>query len=87
MSSISGGGAFPLTTPRAWRRRRRRADAAFRRRAVVENLGAVARRTLPKNLIYLLLVQDCKDESFGDLLSQTPVHADDWDGETMAAAQ
>jgi hypothetical protein len=87
MSSMSGGGAFPLMIPRALQRRRRRANASFGRRAVMENLGAVAQRTVPKNLIRLLPVQDCKDEGFGDLFSQTPVHADDWDGETTAAAQ
>jgi hypothetical protein len=84
---MSGGGVFPLTIPRAWRRRRRRADAAFGKRVVVEILGAVARRTLPKNLIRLLPVQDHKDGGFGDLLSQTPVHAEDWDGETTATAE
>jgi hypothetical protein len=72
MSSISGSGASSLTIPRAWQRRRRRADAAFGRRAVVKNLGSVARRTFLKNLIRLLQVQDRKDDGFGDLLSQTP---------------
>jgi predicted ABC-type exoprotein transport system permease subunit len=43
----------------------------------VEALGAVARRTLPKNLIRLLPVQDRKDESFRDLLTRSPVHASD----------
>jgi hypothetical protein len=70
---MSDGGTFPLTIPRAWRRRRRRADATFGRRAVVEDLGAVARRALPKNLLRLLPVQDRKDKSFGDLLFQTLV--------------
>jgi hypothetical protein len=50
-------------------------------------LGAVARIALPKNLIRLLPVQDRKDEGSGDLLPQTPVHADDRDGETTVAAQ
>jgi hypothetical protein len=88
---MSGGGMFLLTIPRAWRQRRRRADAAFGRRAVVKDLGAVARRALPKNLIRLLPVQDRKDEGSdegsGDLLSQTPVHANNRDGETTTAVQ
>jgi hypothetical protein len=50
-------------------------------------LGAVAQRALPKNLIRPLLVQDHKDEGFGDLLSQSPVHADSRNGETTAAVQ
>jgi hypothetical protein len=86
-SSMSSGGTFPLTIPRAWRRRRRRADAVFGRRAVMKDLRAVARRALPKNLIRILPVQDRKDEGSGDLLSQTPVHADDRDRETTAVAQ
>jgi hypothetical protein len=85
-SLMSGGGTFSLTIPRAWRRRRRRADAAFGRRAVVKNLGAVTWRALPKNLIHLLPVQDRKDEGSGDLIPQTLVHADDRYGETTAAA-
>jgi hypothetical protein len=60
-SSMRGGGVFLLTIPRALARRSRRADAPFGRRAVVEALGAVVRRTLFKNLIRLLLVQDRKD--------------------------
>jgi hypothetical protein len=83
---MSDGGTFPLMIPRARRRRRRRADAAFGRRAVMKGLGAVVRRALPKNLIHLLTVQDRKDEGSKDLLSQTPVHANDRDGETTAAA-
>jgi hypothetical protein len=63
-SSTRGGGVFLMTTPRALARRSRRSDAPFGRRAVVEALGAVARRTLPKNLIRLLPVQDRKDEGF-----------------------
>jgi hypothetical protein len=43
----------------------------------VEALGAVMRRTLPKNLIRLLPVQDRKDEGSGDLLTRSPVHASD----------
>ena len=59
-----------------------------RRRSVdVEDLGAVALRALPKNLIRLLPVQDPKDEGFGDLLSQSPVHADDRDGVATVAQQ
>jgi hypothetical protein len=50
-------------------------------------LVAVAQRALFKNLIRLLLVQDHKDEGFGDMLSQSPVHADGRNGETIAAAQ
>jgi hypothetical protein len=83
---MSGGGTFPLTIPQAWRRRRQRADATFGIRAVVKNLRAVARRALLKNFIRLLPVQDRKEEGSGDLLSQTPVHADDRDGETTVAA-
>jgi hypothetical protein len=61
-SSMRDGGVFLMTTPRALARRSRRADAPFERRAIVEALGAVVRRTLPKNLIRLLPVQDRKDE-------------------------
>ena len=53
----------------------------------MEVLEAVARRALPKNLIRLLPVQDLEDEGFGDLLAQSPVHADDRTGEATAAAQ
>jgi hypothetical protein len=53
----------------------------------VKDLGAVAQRVLPKNLIRLLPMQDHKDEGSGDMLSQTPMHADVRDGETMAAEQ
>ena len=53
----------------------------------MEVLGAVARRALPKNLIRLLPVQDHEDEGFGDLLAQSPVHADDRTGVATAAAQ
>jgi hypothetical protein len=79
-SSMRDGGVFPLKIPRARARRRRRADAPFGRRAVVEALGVVARRALPKNLIRLLPVQDHKDEGFGDLLTRSPVHASDRTG-------
>jgi hypothetical protein len=70
-SSMRGGGVILMTIPRALARRSRRADTPFGRRAVVEALGAVTRRTLPKNLIRLLPVQDRKDKGSGDLL--TPV--------------
>jgi hypothetical protein len=53
----------------------------------LKKLGAVAWIALPKNLIRLLPVQDRKYEGYGDLLSQTPVHADNRDGETTVAAQ
>jgi hypothetical protein len=86
-SSMRGGGVFLMTTPRALARRSRRADAPFGRRAVVEALGAVARRTLPKNLIRLLPVQDRKDEGSGDLLTRSLVHASDRTGVATAAAQ
>jgi hypothetical protein len=45
-------------------------------------LRAVVRRAISKNLIHPLAVQDHKDEGFEDLLSRTPVQADDRDGET-----
>jgi len=51
---MSGGEMFPLLIPRAWRQQRRRADAAFGRQAVVEDLGAVVQRALSKNLFRLL---------------------------------
>jgi hypothetical protein len=86
-SSMRGGGVFLMTTPRALARRSRRADAPFGSRAVVEALGAVARRTLPKNLIRLLPVQDRKDEGSGDLLTRSLVHASDRTGVATAAAQ
>jgi hypothetical protein len=86
-SSMRGGGVFLMTIPRAPPRRSRRADAPFGRRAVMEALGAVARRTLPKNLIRLLPVQDRKHEGFGDLLTRSLVHASDQTGVTTAAAQ
>jgi hypothetical protein len=76
-----------MTIPRALARRSRRADAPFGRRAIVEALGAVARRTLPKNLIRLLPVQDRKDEDFGDLLTRSLVHASDRTGVATATAQ
>ena len=53
----------------------------------MEVLGAVARRALPKNLIRLLPVQDHEDEGSGDLLSRSPVHADDRDEEATTTAQ
>jgi hypothetical protein len=68
-SSMSSGGMFPLTIPRAWRWRRRRVDAAFERRAVMKDLRAVAWRALLKNLIRVLPMQDRKDEGSRDLLS------------------
>jgi hypothetical protein len=86
-SSMRGGGVFFMTIPRALARQSRRADASFGRRAVVEALGAVARRTLPKNLIRLLPVQDRKDEGSRDLLTRLLVHASDRTGVTTAAAQ
>jgi hypothetical protein len=86
-SSMRGGGVFLMTTSQALARRSRRADAPFRRRAIVEALGAVARRTLPKNLIHLLLVKDRKDEGSGDLLTRSLVHASDRTGVATAAAQ
>jgi hypothetical protein len=86
-SSMRGGGVFLMTTPRALPRRSRRADAPFGRRAVVEALGAVARRTLPKNLIRLLPVQDRKDEGSGDLLTRSLVQASDRAGVATTAAQ
>jgi hypothetical protein len=52
----------------------------------VEALGAVARRTLPKNPIRLLPVQDRKDEGSGDLLTRSLVHASDRTGVATAAA-
>jgi hypothetical protein len=64
-----------MTIPRALARRSRRADAPFERRAVVEALGAVVRRTLPK------------DEGSGDLLTRSLVHASDRTGVATAAAQ
>jgi hypothetical protein len=86
-SSMRGGGVFSMKIPRALERRSRRADTPFGRRAVVEALGAVARRTLPKNLIRLLPVQDRKDEGSGDLLTRSSVHASDRIGVATAAAQ
>jgi hypothetical protein len=74
-SSMRGGGVFLMTIPRALARRSRRADAPFERRAVVEALGAVVRRTLPK------------DEGSGDLLTRSLVHASDRTGVATAAAQ
>jgi hypothetical protein len=53
----------------------------------VEALGAVTRRTLSKNLIRLLPVQDRKDEGSGDLLTRSLVHASDRIGVVTAAAQ
>jgi hypothetical protein len=53
----------------------------------VEALGAVVQRTLPKNLIRLLPVQDRKYEGSGDLLTRSPVHASDRIGVATAAAQ
>jgi hypothetical protein len=76
-----------MTIPRALARRSRRADAPFGRRAIVEALGAVARRMLPKNLIRLLPVQDRKDESSGDLLTRSLVHASGRTGVATAMAQ
>jgi hypothetical protein len=76
-----------MTIPRALARQSRRADAPFGRRAIVEALGAVARRTLPKNLIRLLPVQDRKDEGSGDLLTRSLVHASDRTGVATVAAQ
>jgi hypothetical protein len=86
-SSMRGGGVFLMTIPRALARRSRHTDAPFGRRAVVEALGAVARRTLPKNLIHLLPVQDHKDEGSGDLLTRSLVHASDRTRVATAAAQ
>jgi hypothetical protein len=86
-SSMRGGGVFLMTIPRALARRSRRADAPFGRRAIVEALGAVARRMLPKNLIRLLPVQDRKDESSGDLLTRSLVHASGRTGVATAMAQ
>jgi hypothetical protein len=86
-SSMRGGGVFLMTIPRALARRSRHADAPFGRRAVVEALGAVVRRTLPKNLIRLLPVQDHKDEGSGDLLTRSLVHASDRTRVATAAAQ
>jgi hypothetical protein len=53
----------------------------------VEDLGAVARKALPKNLIRLLPVQNREDEGSGDLLARSPVHADDRAGVATAVAQ
>jgi hypothetical protein len=86
-SSMRDRGVFLMTIPRALARRSRRADAPFGRRAVVEALGAVARRTLPKNLIRLLPIQDRKDEGSRDLLTRLLVHASDRTGVATAAAQ
>jgi hypothetical protein len=76
-----------MTIPQALARRNRHADAPFGRRAVVEALGAVARRTFHKNLIRLLPVQDRKNEGFEDLLTRSLVHASDRTGVATAAAQ
>jgi hypothetical protein len=86
-SSMRGGGVFLMTTPRALAQRSQCADAPFGRRAVVEALGAVTRRTLSKNLIRFLPVQDHKDEGFGDLLTRSLVHASDRTGVATAVAQ
>jgi hypothetical protein len=86
-SSMRGGGVFLITIPLALARRSRRADAPFGRRAVVEALRVVARRTLPINLIRLLPMQDRKDEGSGDLLTRSLVHASDQTGVATAAAQ
>jgi hypothetical protein len=56
------------------------------KRAVVE-VDSSRAKSASQNLIRPLPVQDHKDEGFGDLLSRTPVHADDRDGETTEAAQ
>jgi hypothetical protein len=86
-SSMRGGGVFLMMIPRALARRSRCADAPFGRRAVVEALGVVARRMLPKNLIRLLSVQDRKDEGSGDLLTRSLVHTSDQTGVATAAVQ
>jgi hypothetical protein len=52
-----------------------------------EVLGAVARKTLPKNLIRLLPLRDHKDEGSGDLLVWSQVHANDRAGVLVVAAQ
>jgi hypothetical protein len=85
--SMRGGGVFLMTIPQALSRRSQRADAPFERRAVVEALGAVIRRTLSKNFIRLLPVQDRKDKGTGDLLTRSLVHASDRTGVATAAAQ
>jgi hypothetical protein len=53
----------------------------------VEALGAVTRRTLPKNLIRLLPVQNRKDEGSRDLLTRSLVHASDRTGVATTVAQ
>jgi hypothetical protein len=51
----------------------------------VEDLGAIARRALPKNHIRFLPVPDHKDGGSGDLLARLPVHANDLAGKAMVA--
>jgi hypothetical protein len=65
----------------------RNAPGSCRKTSRDEVLGAVARKALPKNLIPLLLMQDHKDDGFGDLLARSQVHANDRAGVLAVAAQ